>query len=46
MVLQELPNGVTPIIGRIHDGKYLLDVRTLFDSDFPTIVEAIREAVL
>jgi L-seryl-tRNA(Ser) seleniumtransferase len=38
--------GVTPIIGRIHDGKYLLDVRTLFESDFPTIVEAIREAVL
>ena len=38
--------GVTPIIGRIHEGKYLLDVRTLFESDFPAIVEAIREAVL
>jgi L-seryl-tRNA(Ser) seleniumtransferase len=38
--------GLRPIIGRIHDGKFLLDVRTLFEADFPTIVEAIREAVL
>ena len=38
--------GVTPIIGRIHDGKYLLDVRTLFECDFPTIVEAVKEAGL
>ena len=38
--------GRNPIIGRIHEGKYLLDIRTLFETDFPTIVEAIREAVL
>ena len=38
--------GVTPIIGRIHDGKYLLDVRTLFECDFPAIVEAVKRAVL
>lgn len=38
--------GRNPIIGRIHEGKYLLDVRTLFEADFPAIVEAIREAVL
>ena len=37
--------GAQPIIGRIHDGKYLLDVRTLFEEDFPTIVEALKEAV-
>ena len=38
--------GAVPIIGRIHDGKYLLDVRTLFEADFPVIVEALREAAL
>ena len=38
--------GVAPIIGRIHEGKYLLDVRTLFEADFPTIVAAIKEAIL
>lgn len=38
--------GARPVIGRIHDGKYLLDVRTLFESDFAVIVEAIKEAVL
>ena len=36
----------TPIIGRIHENKYLLDVRTLFEADFPTIVEAVKEAGL
>ena len=43
---ERLRTGLQPIIGRIHEGKYLLDVRTLFEADFPTIVEAIREAVL
>ena len=38
--------GLRPIIGRIHEGKYLLDVRTLFEGDFPVIVEALKEAVL
>ena len=38
--------GATPIIGRIREGKYLLDVRTLFEADFSTIVEAIQEAGL
>lgn len=38
--------GATPIIGRIHEGKYLLDVRTLFEADFSTIVDAIQEAGL
>ena len=37
--------GQTPIIGRIHEGKYLLDVRTLFEGDFPTIADAVREAL-
>ena len=38
--------GLQPIIGRIHEGRYLLDVRTLFESDFPVIVEALKEARL
>lgn len=37
--------GARPIIGRLHEGKYLLDVRTLFESDFPAIVEAVKEAM-
>ena len=43
---ETLRKGMHPIIGRIHDGKYLLDVRTLFESDFPVIVEALKEAML
>ena len=42
---EKLRHGNPPIIGRIHEGKYLLDVRTLFEEDFPTIVETIKEAV-
>ena len=38
--------GIRPIIGRIHEGMYLLDVRTLFEKDFPMIVEALQEAIL
>ena len=43
---EKLRLGLQPIIGRIHEGKYLLDVRTLFEADFPAIVEAVKEAVL
>ena len=43
---EKLRRGNTPIIGRIHEGKYLLDVRTLFEADFPTIAEAAKEAIL
>jgi len=42
---EKLRSRLQPIIGRIHEGKYLLDVRTLFEEDFPTIVEALKEAV-
>ena len=34
---------VLPIIGRISQNRYLLDVRTLQDADFPRIVEAAVE---
>lgn len=43
---EQLRLGDRPIIGRIHEGKYLLDVRTLWEEDFPIIVEAMREAIL
>lgn len=43
---EKLRLGQQPIIGRIHEAKYLLDVRTLFEEDFPTVVEALKEAVL
>lgn len=35
----------SPIIGRIHEGRYLLDVRTLWEEDYPQIVGALREAM-
>ena len=43
---EKLRLGIIPILGRIHEGKYLLDVRTLFESDFPAIVAALKEAGL
>ena len=42
---QKLRLGMMPVIGRIHEGRYLLDVRTLWQEDFPSIVRAIGEAV-
>ena len=43
---EKLRTGMQPIIGRIHEGKYLLDVRTLFVEDFLTIISALKEAGL
>ena len=43
---EKLRQGQHPIIGRIHNDAYLLDVRTLWEQDFPIIVEAVREAML
>lgn len=42
---QKLRLGLRPIIGRIHNDAYLLDVRTLWEEDFPVIADAIREAM-
>ena len=42
---EKLRRGFTPIVGRIHEGRYLLDVRTLFARDFPMIVHALKEAM-
>lgn len=38
---QRLRRGATPIIGRIREQRYLLDVRTLFETDFDEICDAI-----
>lgn len=42
---KKLRLGENTIIGRIHDGKYLLDVRTIWMEDFPLIVRALKEAM-
>lgn len=42
---EKLRCGTPPIIGRIHDGMYLLDVRTLWDDDFPVVCKALKEAI-
>jgi L-seryl-tRNA(Ser) seleniumtransferase len=33
----------TPIVGRIADGAFVLDMRTLFDDDLKTIVAAFKQ---
>ena len=43
---ETLRQGLRPIIGRIHEGRYLLDVRTLFEEDFSVIVDALKEAMV
>ena len=47
--VDRLENGLrkhsdTPIIGRIHHDRYLLDVRTLWEEDFDDIAKAVKEA--
>ena len=37
--------GDIPIVGRIYRGRYLLDVRTLFEEDFPYLVQSIHTAL-
>jgi L-seryl-tRNA(Ser) seleniumtransferase len=41
---EKLRLGEPPIIGRIHHDRYLLDVRTLKETDFEEIVKAAVEA--
>ena len=43
---EKLRLGLHPIIGRIHNDLYLLDVRTLWEEDFPIIVDAVKEAMV
>jgi L-seryl-tRNA(Ser) seleniumtransferase len=39
---ERLRTGPVPIVGRIGHGEYLLDPRTLFDSEVPEIIAALR----
>ena len=43
---QKLRGGRIPVIGRIHENRLLLDVRTVWETDFPLLVEAVREALV
>ncbi|MBI5484072.1 MAG: L-seryl-tRNA(Sec) selenium transferase, partial [Deltaproteobacteria bacterium] len=36
----------TPVVGRIHRDRFLLDARTLLDSDLPRLVASLQEAVI
>ncbi len=42
---EKLRLGENAIVGRINLGRYLLDARTLWAEDFPTIVRAVKEAL-
>jgi L-seryl-tRNA(Ser) seleniumtransferase len=39
----ELRRASTPVIGRIHRDRFLMDVRTLMDRDLPALVQSISE---
>jgi L-seryl-tRNA(Ser) seleniumtransferase len=41
-----LRQAATPVIGRIHQDRYLLDVRTLLDSDISALADSLRQSVL
>jgi len=39
-----LRSAAVPVIGRIHQGQVLLDMRTVTDAEMPLIVDAVRQA--
>ncbi|MBT0663644.1 L-seryl-tRNA(Sec) selenium transferase [Geobacter pelophilus] len=39
---QSLRKGRVPVLGRIYRDRYLLDLRTLQDEDFPHLIEALQ----
>jgi len=40
---QKLRTGNQPVVGRISQGEFLLDVRTIFDDEMPAIVTALKD---
>jgi L-seryl-tRNA(Ser) seleniumtransferase len=44
-VLARLRAGQPPVIARIHDGRVLLDPRTIADDEVDTVVVAVRDAL-
>ena len=39
-----LRSGDPAVVGRVEDGRLLLDARTLTDDDVPTVADAVRTA--
>jgi L-seryl-tRNA(Ser) seleniumtransferase len=44
-LMRALRNADPPVIGRIHDGRVLLDPRTMADDEIPAASEAVRHAL-
>jgi L-seryl-tRNA(Ser) seleniumtransferase len=44
VLAEELRSSDTPVIGRVHDGKLWLDVRTLLPGDEEAVIGALRDA--
>jgi len=44
MVARRLRGGDPPVIARVHDGRLVLDPRTLTDAEIATVVAAVRAA--
>jgi L-seryl-tRNA(Ser) seleniumtransferase len=42
---KSLRSNITPIIVRIYNNEIIMDIRTIFDKDFDTIVEAFKNIV-
>ena len=42
-LFEHFKNGPTPIVGRISQGRFLLDVRTIQEEDFPLIAARLWE---
>jgi hypothetical protein len=41
-----LRNTTTPVIGRIHRERFLIDTRTILDDDFLPLLVSLQEAVI
>jgi L-seryl-tRNA(Ser) seleniumtransferase len=41
---ETLRRATVPVIGRIHRDRFLLDVRTILDSDLPALADSLNEA--
>jgi len=41
-----LRRATVPIIGRVHRDRFLLDARTILDSDFPPLLASLQEAAI
>lgn len=39
---EHLRTGSPPVVGRVEEGRFLLEVRTVFPEEFPLVVEAFR----